>query len=141
MLQALTMAGLPREAVGLINAHGTGTVLNDAAEAAACRACFGSDQPPITSTKPVTGHAFGATAAIEALLTIQSLRHQIAPPIATCTHPDPALGLNLILGSPRPLATEYALSISLGFWGNLAALLFQRCPASPESRSILNSSL
>ena len=131
MLQALTMAGVPREAVGLINAHGTGTVLNDAAEAAACRTCFGPDQPPITSTKPVTGHAFGATAAMEALLTIQSLRHQIAPPIATCTHPDPTLGLNLILGSPQPLATEYALSISLGFWGNLAALLFKQPPDSP----------
>lgn len=131
MLQALAMAGLPREAVGLINAHGTGTLLNDAAEAAACRACFGSAQPPLTSTKPVTGHAFGATAALEALLTIQSLQHQIAPPIATCTHPDPALGLNLILGSPRPLAINHALSLSLGFWGNLAALLFQRVQASP----------
>lgn len=126
MRQALGMAGLAPGDVGHVNAHGTGTRVNDAAEAAALRAVFGRacDALPVTSTKPVTGHTFGAAAAIEAVVAIESLRHQQAPPTAGCRRPDPAFGLDVVLGSARRLATRRVMSNSLGFWGNAASLIF-----------------
>jgi 3-oxoacyl-(acyl-carrier-protein) synthase len=81
--------------------------------------------PAVSSTKPVTGHAFGAAPALEAILAIQSLRAQQAPPIWTCRDPDPELRLDLILNQPRALRTQAVLSTSLGFWGNAAALVFR----------------
>ena len=126
--QALTRAAMRPEEIGYINAHGTGTVVNDAAEAAAFRSVFGAapSGPPISSTKAVTGHAFGAAPALEAVIAVEALRQQSAPPTWGCQVPDPALGLDLILNVPRPLKTKAVLSTSLGFWGNTAALVFQR---------------
>ncbi|MBX3744910.1 MAG: beta-ketoacyl-[acyl-carrier-protein] synthase family protein [Verrucomicrobiae bacterium] len=126
METALLRAGLSPSQVGHVNAHGTGTAVNDAAEAAALRHLFhsASRPPSVTSTKPVTGHCFGAAAALEAVLAVQSLRHRLAPPIAACPHPDTALELNLVLATPRPLTPPCVMSNSLGFWGNLASLIF-----------------
>jgi len=125
--QALERASLRPDEIGYINAHGTGTVVNDAAEAAAFHAVFGPTNtlPPVSSTKPITGHAFGAAPALEAIVAIEVLRAQCAPPTWTCHDPDPALGLDLILGQPRRLQTRAVLSTSLGFWGNAAALVFR----------------
>ncbi len=131
MHQALAAAGLPPGAIGYLNAHGTGTRVNDAAEAAALRRVFGDSisDIPVSSTKPVTGHAFGAAAALEAVIAIQTLRTGMAPPTAACLEPDPTLGLRLILGSPTPISASCAMSNSLGFWGNTASLLFARANA------------
>ncbi len=126
--QALDRASLSPDAIGYLNAHGTGTMVNDAAEAAAIHTVFGRNPSPpaVSSTKAVTGHAFGAAPALEAILAIQALRAQKAPPTWTCRDPDPDLQLDLILDQPRALHTEAVLSTSLGFWGNAAALVFQR---------------
>ncbi len=125
---ALGDSGLRPHDICHVNAHGTGTQLNDAAEAAAFERVFGPSladgRPAISSTKPVTGHAFGAAAAIEAIVTLLALRHRLAPPTAGSTGVDPAFAFPPVLGQPRPLEGRHALSTSLGFWGNNAALLF-----------------
>lgn len=125
--QAMSMAGVRPADLGYLNAHGTGTVVNDRAEGAAYRAALGREvgRIPVSSTKAVTGHAFGAAAALEAVITVLALRHQLAPPTAGCEIPDQVLGLDLILETPRPLNTRYAMSNSLGFWGNTACLIFE----------------
>lgn len=125
--QALNRASLTPDAIGYLNAHGTGTVVNDAAEAAAVHTVFGHihSAPAVSSTKPITGHTFGAAPALEAILVIQALRAQQAPPTWTCRNPDADLHLDLILDHPRALRTRAVLSTSLGFWGNAAALVFR----------------
>ncbi len=126
MEDALRQAGIGASHLGHVNAHGTGTRLNDAAEAAALRAVLGSHvrEVPVASTKPVTGHAFGAAAAIEAVLAIESLRRAFVPPTAGCTELDPALGLDVVTQHERTLTRPWVMSNSLGFWGNAASLLF-----------------
>lgn len=128
MAQALSQAGLTADQIGHVNAHGTGTRVNDTAEAAALHRVFGSRlrDLAVTSTKPVTGHTFGATAALEAVLAIEALRRHLAPPTAGFATADPALGLVPVHGAPRPFAASCVLSASLGFWGNTAALIFAR---------------
>lgn len=133
MTRALAQANLAPGQVGYVNAHGTGTRANDLAEAAALARVFpppGPSEPSprggpaISSTKPVTGHTFGAAAAVEAVLAILALRHQIAPPTVGCLEPDPTLPITVIRGLPQPIRTDYVLSNSLGFWGNTASLIF-----------------
>ncbi len=130
---ALAEAGVGPQEIPHVNAHGTGTRMNDAAEAAGLRRVFGTrlGDVAVTSTKPVTGHGFGATAAWEAILTVLALRHRCAPPTAGWKTMDPTLDLTPVHGAPRAFAGRFALSTSLGFWGNTAALVFAR-PAVPE---------
>ena len=139
--QALDRAGLSPGAIGYVNAHGTGTRVNDLAEAAALDAVFGSagPRPAVSSTKPVLGHAFGAAPALEAIVALECLRAQKAPPTWACVEPDPELRpLDLILKVPRPLSTRAVLSTSLGFWGNTAALVFRTVESS--LRNVADSS-
>lgn len=77
-------------------------------------------------TKPITGHCLGATAALEAILSVMAIKHQVAPPSANCKRPDSKWLPGLVTGPPRVAILEHALSISLGFWGHLAALVFSR---------------
>ncbi len=125
--QALDRAGARPDEVGYLNAHGTGTRLSDASESAAIETVFGSAgiRPPVSSTKPVTGHVFGAAPALEAIVAIEALKARKAPPTWSCRDPDPDLGLDLILGSSREIRTRVVVSTSLGFWGNTAALVFR----------------
>jgi len=122
--RTLTQAGISADAVGYINAHGTGTLLNDLAESKAIRRAFGDSAPPVSSTKPVTGHCLGATPALEAILSIMALHHQRIPPNANYATEDPAIDLDIVSGDPREAYLEHVLSTSLGFWGNQAGLLF-----------------
>lgn len=124
--RALALAGLAPDAVDYVNAHGTGTRLNDAAEARAMREIFGERAAvlPCSSTKPVTGHCLGATPALEAVIAVEALRHQVIPPTANCRQPDPECPIN-----PQPLSARSArlrqvMSNSLGFWGYHASLIF-----------------
>ncbi len=126
MNRALQAAGLEPDAIDYINAHGTGTVVNDAAEAAAIRKVF-SDQsvpPPCSSTKPITGHCMGATPAMEAILSLQALQHQTIPPTANCHDPDPACAIDVVPLRARAAKLKNVMSSSLGFWGSHAALIF-----------------
>jgi nodulation protein E len=125
---ALTDAGVPPEVIGYINAHGTGTLANDATETAVIRNVFGkhADRLAVSSTKSMHGHALGAAGALEAIATILSLRNEILPPTANFTEPDPACDLDVIPNLPRAASCEYALSNSFAFGGLNAVLAFRR---------------
>lgn len=111
--------------VGYINAHGTGTETNDRVEAAAIREVFGPAQPAVSGTKALHGHSIGASPAIEALVTALALNHALLPHNAITAAPDPSLGLDLILGEPRPTGPTLALSNALAFGGLNTSIVFR----------------
>jgi nodulation protein E len=116
--------------VGYINAHGTGTQANDATESAAIHQLFGprAGQIPVSSTKSLHGHSIGATGAIEALATVLALHDHKLPATAGTTTVDPALDLDVIIGSPRAASPRLALSNSLAFGGINAVLALRPAP-------------
>ncbi|WP_410176206.1 beta-ketoacyl-[acyl-carrier-protein] synthase family protein [Streptantibioticus cattleyicolor] len=121
---ALRDAGLAPAAIGQVNAHGTGTRQGDLAEARALTAVFGAQGPPVTSAKGATGHAFGASGALEATAVVLSLTHGLIPPVAGLVVPDPGLGpLDLVTGAPRRWTARPALSTSFGFGGHNGCLV------------------
>jgi 3-oxoacyl-[acyl-carrier-protein] synthase II len=127
--RALEDAGIDSGAIDLVNAHATGTPLNDAAESAALLRVFGerSTTIPIEATKGILGHLLGTAGAIEAVATVLGLMDREARPAPGGGDVDPALAVDLVLGSPRPLpALHTALSLSLGFGGANAAVVFGR---------------
>jgi nodulation protein E len=125
MRAALCDASLPPEAVGYINAHGTGTPSNDPTETEAIRAIF-NDPPPVSSSKSMHGHALGAAGAIEAAATLLALQHGVIPPTANFTEPDPACDLDVVANVARKVEVEYALSNSFAFGGLNAVLAFRK---------------
>ena len=122
MQLALDDAGLSPADIGHVNAHGTSTPLNDAAEAEAIRKVFG-DAPPVTSTKGVTGHLIGAAGATEAIACLLTFAHGGAPPTANLERIGDDIGLDIIAGAVRVLAPAPALSNSFGFGGHNATLV------------------
>ena len=127
MRNALGDAGLRPEQIGYINAHGTGTILGDAAETKAIKGVFGPPFiPPISSTKSMHGHTLGASGAIEAAITIMALKTGILPPTVNFIGPDPDCDLNYIPDFSVQKQAEYALSNSFGFGGLNAVLAFRR---------------
>jgi len=124
MQLALDDAGIRAEDVAHINAHGTSTPLNDAAEAEAIGKIFGAGGPPVTSTKGVTGHALGAAGSLEAVAAVLSLQKGLIPPTAGTTAVDPELTqIDLVLGAPRPFEPGPVLSNSFGFGGHNGTLV------------------
>jgi nodulation protein E len=128
MQAALRDAELHPEEVGYINAHGTGTAVNDVMETRAIRALFGAqaDQLAISSTKSMHGHALGAAGALEAAATLLALRHGVLPPTANYTAPDPECDLDVIPNHSREADVAAALSNSFAFGGLNAVLAFRR---------------
>ncbi len=126
--RALKDSGLDPTRVNHLNAHGTSTPLNDAAEGRALRAVFGdhTDRIAVTSTKGVTGHTLGAAGAVEAVFAIQSLRDGVIPPTANLVDQDPEIDLDVVKGEARDVELDAVLSTSMGFGGQNAALLFTR---------------
>ena len=116
------------DAVGYINAHGTGTPLNDKTETAAIRHCFGAhaDEMLVSSTKSMTAHMLGAAGAIEAIFAMKSLSEGVALPTIHLKVPDPECDLDYVANQAKPMDTEYAISNSLGFGGHNSSLLFKR---------------
>ncbi|MFH8791311.1 beta-ketoacyl-[acyl-carrier-protein] synthase family protein [Streptomyces sp. NPDC017941] len=119
---ALARAGVMPDEVDHVNAHGTSTPLNDAAEAAAVRKFLGTG-PAVTSTKGVLGHTLGAAGAIEAALTVLAVQHGRVPPTANLCHQDPDVELDIVAGAPRERRLEAAVSNSFGFGGQNAVLV------------------
>ena len=115
---ALLDAGLTTADICQINAHGTSTPLNDAAEAAAITAVFGPGAVPVTSTKGVTGHALGAAGALEAAAVLLSMEHRLIPPTAGTTVLDEGFEIDVVLGAARPWTPGPTMSNSLGFGGH-----------------------
>ncbi|MCS6970831.1 MAG: beta-ketoacyl-ACP synthase II [Planctomycetota bacterium] len=128
MRMALADAGLPPEAIGYINAHGTSTEFNDKTETAVIKQVFGPHayKLAVSSTKSMTGHTLGAAGAVEAIATILALQHGVLPPTINLQHPDPECDLDYVPQQARPAAIEYALSNNLGFGGHNASLIFRR---------------
>ena len=125
MLQALDDANLKPEDIGYVNAHGTATLANDRAEAAATRAVFGPGAVPISSTKGVTGHTLGAAGITDAIVVIQALEQQTMPPSANLRELDSRLELDVVTHA-RDAELRYAMSNSFGFGGTNCSLIFGR---------------
>jgi nodulation protein E len=127
MRQAIADASATPDEVGYISAHGTGTQANDTTEAAAIHQVFGprAAQIPVSSTKSLHGHSIGASGAIEALATILALKENLLPANTGVTQIDPAIHLDIILGSPRNATPKLVLSNSLAFGGLNAVLAFR----------------
>ena len=126
---ALADARLDPFDIDFVNAHGTGTPLNDAAECQALVAVFGDRAPdlPVTSTKSLVGHLLGSAGALEAAVTILCMIHGEVHPMPDVGPAHPGIRLRLVLGRPLPLArARHALSTSLAFGGANAALVFTR---------------
>jgi nodulation protein E len=119
MREALRTAGLSPEDVDYINAHGTGTKLNDATEIAAIKQVFGpaAQRLSISSTKSMHGHAMGASGAIELAATLLALEHQVVPPTANYTTPDPECDLDYVPLTSRDMTVDTALVNAFGFGG------------------------
>ncbi len=115
---ALEDAGISASDVKLVNAHGTSTPLNDAAEAAAMTHVFGARGVAVTSGKGVTGHALGAAGALEAAQVVLSMQHKLIPPTAGTTEIDPTMSIDLVIGAARPWVPGRAISNNFGFGGH-----------------------
>lgn len=128
MRWAIQDAGLPLEAIGYINAHGSSTPVNDALETFAIKKLFGEHayELPISSTKSIMGHAMGGTGAIEAIFTLLALCENTLPPTWNYEYPDPACDLDYVPNAPRPADLSYALSNSFGLGGQNACLVLKK---------------
>jgi 3-oxoacyl-[acyl-carrier-protein] synthase II len=128
MRLALEDAGLGLEEIGYINAHGTGTVLNDKSETAAIKTVFGETayNIPISSTKSMTGHLLGATGALEAIVCVNVLQEGLLPPTINYETPDPLCDLDYIPNTPRQAQVDHAMSNSFGFGGHNATIILSR---------------
>lgn len=128
MANALRNGGVALDEVDYINAHGTSTPLGDIAETVAIKRCFGEHAKTlcVSSTKSMTGHALGAAAGIEAVVTVMAIHKQIAPPTANLRDQDPACDLDYVPLVPREINIRSALSNSFGFGGTNATLVFRR---------------
>ncbi len=118
MRLALAESGLEPADIKQVNAHGTSTPLNDAAEAAAITAVFGPRSVPVVSTKGVTGHALGAAGALEAAAALLSIEHRLIPPTANTTMVDPEMSIDLVVGDTRPWTPGPVMSNNFGFGGH-----------------------
>lgn len=123
MKLALDDAGLSASDIRLVNAHGTSTPLNDAAEAAAVTEVFGARSVPVTSGKGVTGHALGAAGALEAAQVVLAMQHKLIPPTAGTTSPDPTMDIDLVTGVPREWVPGPAISNNFGFGGHNGSVI------------------
>jgi len=129
---ALDDAGMDPDRVDTINAHGTGTTLNDAAETAAIKLAFGEQayHVPISSTKSMTGHMMGASGAVEAIFCILAIRDDAIPPTINYQTADPTCDLDYVPNQGRKVAVKVAMSNAFGFGGHNAVLVFQGMEAT-----------
>jgi 3-oxoacyl-[acyl-carrier-protein] synthase II len=125
---ALDDAGLAPTAIGHVNAHGTSTPLNDAAEAEAVMKVFGDQPPPVMSVKGVTGHLVGAAGATEAVASILAVQSGTVPPTANFERLGDDITLDVIADAPREIAPAAVISNSFGFGGHNSSLVFTPAP-------------
>ncbi len=126
--KALAAAAVNPNEIDYINAHGTGTKLNDISETKAIKAALGEAayRVPISSTKSMTGHMMGATGALEAIICVMAIRDGILPPTIHLNDPDPECDLDYVPNHAREAEVEVALSNAFGFGGHNAVLAFRR---------------
>jgi 3-oxoacyl-[acyl-carrier-protein] synthase II len=130
--RALDDAGLAPGKIDYINAHGTSTSENDRMEYVACADVFGERmaQLPISSNKSMIGHTLTAAGAVEAVVSLLTLQHQLLPPTINYHVPDPALPLDVVPFKARSAKIETVMSNSFGFGGQNASLIFTHQPVS-----------
>ncbi len=128
MREALHDAGVEPSEVDYINAHGTSTPLNDKSETLAIKKLFGEDayKVPISSTKSMVGHSFGAAGAIESVAAVQTIRTGWIHPTINYEHPDPECDLDYVPNKARQADVDVVLKNSFGFGGQNACLVFKR---------------
>ena len=128
MRMALRSAGLKPQDISYINAHGTGTQLNEKYETLAIKGALGEHayRVPISSTKSMTGHMLGAAGSMEAIFCIKALHEGIVPPTINQEVPDPDCDLDYIPNEARHVNVRYAMSNSMGFGGHNAVLILTR---------------
>jgi 3-oxoacyl-[acyl-carrier-protein] synthase II len=128
MRRALRGANLEPDQVDYVNAHGTSTPIGDLVETRAIREVFGKRayEIPISSSKSMLGHSLGATAAVEAVLSVQALREGIVPPTINLTDPDPECDLDYVPEGARRVPIRTAVSNSFGFGGANTSLILGR---------------
>jgi len=129
VLRALERAHAEPADVGYINAHGTGTQLNDAAETRAIKAALGDEVAatvPMSSTKSMHGHLLGAAGALESVIAVLAIRDQYVPPTINLDEPDPECDLDYVPNVGREQRVDLAISTSFGFGGHNACLAFSR---------------
>jgi 3-oxoacyl-[acyl-carrier-protein] synthase II len=125
---ALNKAGMSPDELDYINAHGTSTQLNDAAETNAIKTALGSHayKVPISSTKSMLGHLMGAAGAVEAIVAILTIREGIIHPTINYHHPDPVCDLDYVPNVARKAKVRTAISNSFGFGGHNACVAFRK---------------
>ena len=128
MRMALESAHANVGELGYINAHGTGTTLNDQSETRAIKSAFGENayKIPVSSTKSMTGHMMGATGALEAIFCTQAVREGILPPTIHYETPDPECDLDYVPNQAREKKITLALSNAFGFGGHNAVLAIRQ---------------
>ncbi len=126
MKSALKFAKLEPKDIGYINAHGTSTSYNDLFETMAIKSVFGSDVPPVSSTKGQIGHCLGAAGAIEAVISLLALNEGILPPTINYITPDPECDLDYIPNTARKADINAVMSNSFGFGGTNGVVIFKK---------------
>ncbi len=128
MALALKNAGMNASDIDYINAHGTSTPLGDIAETTAIKRAFGehAKKLAISSSKSMTGHLLGAAGGIEAVFSVQSLQHQVAPPTINLIDQDPQCDLDYVPNTARKMNIRAVMSNSFGFGGTNATLVFRK---------------
>ena len=128
MRVALKHAGISPREVHYINAHGTSTPLNDPTETAAIKSVFGEAayDVPVSSTKSMIGHCFGAAGALEAIICVKAMQDNILPPTINLDHPDPLCDLDYVPNVARPARIDVAISNAMGLGGHNSCVIFRK---------------
>ena len=128
MANAMRNAGVNRDQMDYVNAHGTSTPLGDVAETVAVKSCFGdhAKKLAVSSTKSMTGHLLGAAGGIEAVFTALAIRDQAAPPTINIFNQDPQCDLDYVPNTARKMKIDIAISNSFGFGGTNGSLVFKK---------------
>ncbi|HET9406765.1 MAG TPA: beta-ketoacyl-[acyl-carrier-protein] synthase family protein [Candidatus Sulfotelmatobacter sp.] len=137
MTSAMAMAGVKPDEIGYVNSHGTGTELNDVAEVQAYETAFGARKAPIpvSSTKSYIGHCLGAAGALEAAIAIAGMRSSTLFPTLRLTDPIDSSAIDWLTGQPRRQPLPVAMTVSAGFGGSNAGLIFE-LPGNERSGGI-----
>ena len=128
MQMALSDAGIASNEVDYINAHGTSTPVNDAAETLAIKTVFGdmAAKTPMSSTKSMIGHSLGASGGLEAVAAIRTIRDNVIHPTINYENPDPDCDLDYVPNKAREVTVETILSNSFGFGGQNACVVLKK---------------